>query len=201
MRKLRIALSALFATTLLVGGIAAANPSQDQKYDYQRPEIQKLVKDVTTGGAFEDANTAGDALAVNVGDTLVYRIVVKGDVKWLDIKDTPPAGVTFVSQKGSFDLDKNSKKTVDITVKATDAGLVQNTACLAFEKLKHLSESKTDLNSSRLVKLPCDDAWVNMVVPTVTPTPSVSPSPTPVVVQPTVITTLPSVGGGGHSRP
>ena len=166
--------------------------------------IQKDVQDTTTGSALIKADTAGSALTVHPGDTVVYHITVSnqatGDQDQMIstvITDTLPAGLKLVKedsfQVGTVAQRKSVTATVTVQVTATTAQVIKNQACFTGDSLDHKQPQKG-----------CDLAYVNVVVPTPTPTPSTTPTPTPKptttptpqVLSTTTAPTLPDTGAG-----
>lgn len=200
MKKLRIALAALAGASLLAGGFAAATNQEQPKFE--KPTINKQVKNVTQGTGYVNADTEADALAANTGDVLIYQVVVTGKLYGLKIEDTLPAGVEEINRVVSDD-----GKTLTLTVKTTAAGTVQNTACLvrkpkvespSVEAKPEIAVLKWSQRHPKQKEDICNDAWVQVVGLLPTPTPVASPSPSPAVVAPL---TLPSVGAHGGTRP
>jgi hypothetical protein len=155
------------AVALLLGSSAAFATADNVVVGEGSPHVVKQVEDVTLGTGFANFQN------VHTGDSLVYRIVVSGDVKGLRLSDVLPAGVSGVDyNKPAFDGPVD----IDVTVTAT-SGQVVNTAKLSRGDYLVAKDSATVCVTPAPTPVPTP-----VVTPMPTPTPVVTPAPTTTVI-------------------
>ena len=104
-----------------------------------------------TGDPVLTVTKSADSSSVNVGDQITYTITVRNDGEGpatdVEVTDTLPTGVTYVSSDGSYDTDTrtitwtvgtlNADESVSftVTVTADTAGTVTNTVSATCDEL------------------------------------------------------------------
>jgi len=136
-------------------------------------KISKFVANETTGGPSVDANTSKTGVAAKPGDILRYTITVRNDgeaasngyndLAFVVITDNLPAGVALQSNPAQRKISetipgvvkpgKSITKEYKVTVTATEAGDVTNTACFTGDSTNKDKEQQG-----------CDDAIVTVKV-------------------------------------
>lgn len=169
MRAFRLVFASVFALSILSFGLASAPRAfaeSDRLYCYVNnnqsgdSESCDLILDKkvsVNGGTFVEAETAGQALNVNVGDTVTWQIKVSNNspedhypTGQVTVDDVLPSGVSLNDSgvspttgeynkdtgKWIFNLDFDNPEikqdpTLTLTTTATTAGLIVNTASLS----------------------------------------------------------------------
>lgn len=197
------------ASTLLFGGVASATSlapvnenSQllaicklsDVKETNCTLNVQKDVRDVTTGSGWVAADNEASALAVNGGDTIQYRIRIANNTgRDVLLVDNFPTGLTLVTP-ATFGPQivpaGNHSYTVTANINGSFSGALDNTALVTL-KIRDLTFSTSN---------DADVAVTAVASPSPSPSPSESPSPSATPNTGTTVdqpTTLPDVGGSG----